>query len=99
MTLTTLTAEQETEAQQLAQRIEQASRSDILELARLLVSKREAEIFGETEFQVRDLVHRIGATAYQEHLAQKKTATGAAASAVLTAAKPPSFKITGRKRP
>ena len=28
-------------------------------LPRLLVSKRESEIFGETEFQARDVVHRV----------------------------------------
>ena len=67
----TLTQEQEQEAQELARRIEAATRDDVLALARLLVSKPEAEIFGQAEFQARDLVHRIGAKVFEVHLAQK----------------------------
>jgi hypothetical protein len=48
---------------------------EISNLARLLVSKPEEELFGQTEFQVRDMVLRIGAQAFQEHLRGKKTAT------------------------
>ena len=98
MTPSTLTVEQEAEAQRLALRIQETTREDILELARLLVSKREAEIFGETEFQARDVVHRLGAKAFEVHLAQKKTATPAAASSVSTASKPPNSRATERKR-
>jgi len=97
MTPTPLTVEQEAEAQRLAQRIQEVARADILELARLLVSKRESDIFGETEFQVRDVVHRVGAKAFEVHLAEKKTATAAAASSALTASKPPSSRTTARK--
>lgn len=97
MTPTTLTVKQEAEAQRLAQRIQEVAREDILELARLLVSKREADIFGETEFQVRDVVHRVGAKAFEVHLAEKKTATAAAASSALSASKPPSSRTTARK--
>lgn len=97
MTPTTLTVEQEAEAQRLAQRIQEVAREDILELARLLVSKRESEIFGETEFQARDLVHRVGAKAFEVHLAEKKTATAAPASSAATASKPPGFRTTERK--
>ena len=97
MLSTTLTSEQEAEAQRLAQRIHDQSRADILELARLLVSKPEAEIFGETEFQVREVVHRVGAAALEIHLAEKKTAIVAPASSALTASKPPSSRTTGTK--
>src|SRR5277367_572173 len=97
MTLSTLTAEQEAEAQRLTQQIQQECREDILALARLLVSKRESEIFGETEFQARDLVHRVAAKAFEVHLAEKKTATAAPASFASTASKPPSSRTTARK--
>jgi hypothetical protein len=40
-----------------------------------MVSKSDRELFGLTEFQVRDIVLRIGAKVYQEHLREKKTAT------------------------
>ena len=93
----TLTEEQEREAQELARRIEDAARGDILALARLLVSKPEAEIFGETEFQARDMVHRIGAKAFEVHLAQKKTATAAPASNVPAASRPRSSRDIGRR--
>ncbi len=74
-----LTQAEETEAQQLVQRIHQAVDSEITELAKLLLSKPTKELFGQTEFQVRDLVLRIGAKVYEEHLREKKTATKAPA--------------------
>lgn len=77
MTAITLTPEQEAQAQQLAALIQQATAHDLLRIARLLVSKDEAHTFGQTEFQLRDLVHRLGANALETALAQKKTATAA----------------------
>ncbi len=94
----TLSPEQEQQAQALAQRLRQAVDDDLLQLARLLVSKPENEIFGQTEFQLRDIVHHLGATALQVHLAEKKTATAAAASPAPTAARPRSSRTTGRRR-
>jgi GGDEF domain-containing protein len=75
MARTPLSPEREAEAQQLAEAIRQAIGEDILNVARTLVATDEATLFGETEFQVRDLVHKAGAQAYQTFLAQKKTAT------------------------
>lgn len=72
-----LSEEQEAEAKQLEAKIHQAVDREISDLARLLVSKSEPELFGQTEFQVRDLVLRIGAQAFEEHLRQKKTAIAA----------------------
>jgi len=92
-----LSPEQEQEAQALAGRIRQAVDGDILELARLLVSKPEHEVFGQTEFEVRDIVHQLGATALQTHLAEKKTVTGAPASSVPAAAKRRNSRTIGRK--
>jgi hypothetical protein len=97
MTSLTLTVEQELEAQQLLQRIQEESRADLLNLARLLVSKRESEIFGATEFQARDLIHRVGAKAFEVHLAKKKTAIAAPASSAPPATKRRSSRATGRR--
>ena len=72
-----LSATQEQEAKLLEAKIRHAIDQEIAGLARLLVGKSENELFGQTEFQVRDLVLRIGAQAYEEHLRQKKTATRA----------------------
>ncbi len=75
MTHHELSPEQEQEAKLLEAKIRLAVDQEIAGLARLLVSKSEHDLFGQTEFQVRDLVLRIGAQAYEEHLHQKKTAT------------------------
>ncbi len=72
-----LTQEQEQQAKLLESKIRLAVEQEISELARLLVSKADHEVFGQTEFQVRDLVLRMGAKAFQEYLSEKKTATTA----------------------
>jgi hypothetical protein len=72
---TTLSPEKEAEALALAQRIRELADDEILQMARLLVSKPDREIFGDTEFELRDIVLKVGAKAIEEHLRQKKTAT------------------------
>ena len=67
-----LSAEQETEAQALAQRIRELTDEEVVQMARLLVSKPDREIFGDTEFELRDIVLKLGAKALQERLRQKK---------------------------
>ena len=73
----TLSPEQEAEAKILEAKIQKAIQTEIADLARLMASKPDAELFGNTEFQVRDLVLRVGAKVYEEHLREKKTATKA----------------------
>jgi hypothetical protein len=70
-----LSPEQEALAAELAAVIADAARDDILEVARALASSSTASLFGETEFKVRDIVLRIAAKAYEQHLSRKKTAT------------------------
>src|SRR5262245_1430252 len=41
-------------------------------ITRLLVSKKDHELFGETEFQVRDLVHKIGARTIETAVNERK---------------------------
>jgi hypothetical protein len=74
-----LTAEQEAQAEELATRITEAIAADVLRVARLLVSKDTRHTFGQTEFQLRDLIHRAGAKALETSLTEKKTATTARA--------------------
>ena len=45
---------------------------EILQIARLLASKSNRELFGATEFRVRDVVHRIGARALEAALEERK---------------------------
>jgi hypothetical protein len=94
-----LSMEKEAEAQTLAQRIRELADDEIVQMARLLVSKSDRDIFGDTEFQLRDIVLKVGAKALEEHLRQKKTATTAAVSIVRTVPKRRNSKgIVPRRR-
>jgi hypothetical protein len=66
-----LSADQEAQARELAAAIPQLAEEELLQIARALVASRPADLFGDTEFQVRDLAHKIAAKAYQQRLAQK----------------------------
>jgi hypothetical protein len=75
MAISHLTKDQELEAKNLEEKIKTAIAKEVADLARLLVSTDEKNLFGATEFQIRELVLRIGAKVYSEHLREKKTAT------------------------
>jgi len=94
-----LSAELEAQAQELVARLRPQAEEDLLALARLLVSKEDRELFGDTEFEVRDIVHRLGAKAYTAHLVGKKRGTTVPASSARTASRAPSSTATGTKRP
>jgi len=55
-----LNADQEAEAQLIYERIRGAFDEEARRLAELMASKETRHIFGETEFQIRDRVHRLG---------------------------------------
>jgi hypothetical protein len=96
---TDLTPEQEAEAQRIYQALKQTSDADLLALARLLAGKRDHELFGATEFQVRDTVHRIGARALEAALAgRKKGGTTAPAAPARTARPRRSSTATSPRR-
>ena len=67
-----LTAEQEAEAQRLADTVAVKTKDELLQIMRLLVSKKDHELLGETEFHVRDIVHRVGAQAIETALDERK---------------------------
>jgi hypothetical protein len=52
--------------------LRQAAEADLRSLADLLASKEDRQLLGETEFEVRDLVHRIGAKALETALDERK---------------------------
>ena len=60
-----LTADQEAEAQRIEEQLTVALREDVRLMVRLLASKDNRHLLGETEFEVRDLTHRIGAKAVE----------------------------------
>lgn len=67
-----LTAEQEAEAERIADVVAGAARGEILQMARLLSSKSNRELFGATEFRIREIVHGIGARAMEAALEERK---------------------------
>src|SRR5262245_51460513 len=67
-----LTPEQKAEAQQLYEAFQGAFLEEARRLAELLASKADAQLLGRTEFEVRDGVHRLGATALQAALEERK---------------------------
>jgi hypothetical protein len=93
-----LTAELEAQAQELAARIRVRADEDILALARLLVSKKDTEVFGDTEFEARDIVHHVGAVALEERL-KKSLATKDRASTAPGASSRRNSRGTAGKRP
>lgn len=94
-----LPAEQEAQAQELVARLRPQAEEELLALARLLVSKEDRDLFGETEFAARDIVHRLGAKAFATHLAGKKRGTKARAWSARAAGKAPSSTATEAKAP
>jgi hypothetical protein len=67
-----LTPEQEQLAQHLYQSLQQTFLDEARRLARLLASKDDAHLLGQTEFEVRDAVHRLGAQALETALNERK---------------------------
>lgn len=67
-----LTAEQEAEAARIEDVVMGAARVEVRRMARLLASKQNRELLGETEFTLRDAVHRIAARGIDAALAERK---------------------------
>lgn len=65
-------AEQEAEIQRIKAVLMQSIDGDVEVMARLMASKENRDLLGETEFQVRDIVHRIGAKAMETVLNERK---------------------------
>ncbi len=67
-----LSAQQEAQAQRIFQVLKRTTDDDLLALARLLAAKKDRELLGQAEFEVRDRVHPIGAKAIQTALQERK---------------------------
>jgi hypothetical protein len=90
-----LTPDQEAEARRIYEVLKDKVDADLMAMARLLASKEMGELFGRTEFEVRDHVHRIGAAAIEGALAgRKKGGTRGPASSAGTATGRPSSSAT-----
>ena len=67
-----LTPEQKAEARRLYEALQGPFLDEARRLAELLASKADPQLLGKTEFEVRDIVHRLGATALQTALEERK---------------------------
>jgi hypothetical protein len=78
-----LTAQQQAQAERIFAALKAQAEGELWEMAQLLASKEDRQLLGETEFQVRDLAHRIGGQAVQTALEERKKrgTSGAVASA------------------
>lgn len=93
-----LTEEQEAEAAYIEDILKASSQVTVHYIARLLASKSNRELFGETEFQIRDAVHRLGAEGVDAALTErKKRGTKGRASSARAAAKTPSSSDTPKR--
>jgi hypothetical protein len=72
MSSSPLTPQQAEAADRILQSLRQAVETDLRGLAELLASKPDSQLLGQTEFEVRDRVHKIGAKAIQTALAERK---------------------------
>ena len=72
-----LPPEKRAEIDDLEQAIREAIDAEIHELAEGLATTDNAHPFGDNEFKIRAIAHRIAAKAVERHLAGKKTATKA----------------------
>ena len=67
-----LTTEQLAEAERIEDVLMAGVRGEARQIARLLASKQNSELLGETEFRIRDCCHRLGARAIDAALEERK---------------------------
>jgi hypothetical protein len=67
--------DKQAEIEDLEREIREAVDAEIGELAANLAATDDAHLFGDNEFKIRAIAHRIAAKALERHLARKKTDT------------------------
>jgi hypothetical protein len=67
-----LTPDQAALSDRIYQSLHQAAESDLRLLADLLASRPDHQLLGQTEFEVRERVHKIGAKALETALDERK---------------------------
>ena len=65
--------EKQAEVEDLKRAIREAIDTELNELAANLADADDAHVFGDNEFRIRALAHKIAAKAIEQRLAQKKT--------------------------
>ncbi len=72
MSFAHLPEEQARRAELLYESLKLATERDLKAIAELLATRSDDQLFGRTEFELRDLVHRLGAEALQTAAQQRK---------------------------
>ena len=72
MNLLDLNEEQQAQAERIEALLMERMRSEAKQMAAILASKPNSELFGETEFQIRDHCLRLGACAFDAALEERK---------------------------
>lgn len=86
-----LSADDQARVDQILDRVMGMARSELEQAAAMLVTRPNSEFFGQTEFLLRDAVHRIGARLLDAALEErKKGGTLGAPSAARSAEPTPS---------
>jgi len=67
-----LTAEQEREAEVITDILLAVLQVEAKRVGRLLASKENSEVFGQTEFQLRDILHELGVRGIDALLSERK---------------------------
>lgn len=72
-----LNAEQQERAERILRHLQSHADQHLKEMATLLASKPDCEVFGQVEFQIRDLVNKIAVEGIQANVdARKKGVPG-----------------------
>ena len=91
-----LTEEQADEAGRIRDILAAKSAIVVDYISRVLASKKNADLLGETEFLIRDAVHRLGAEGIDAALAERKRrGTKVPASSALSADATPNSRTIG----
>ena len=67
-----LTPAQEAEAQRIAVIVGKRAQEEVLQMARIMASKPDAQLLGATEFEVRERAHKLAASAIETALNERK---------------------------
>jgi len=95
-----MTPEQFEEAQRVFEVNKQAAEEELWRMACLTASKKDSEMLGETEFQLRDILFRLGARTLENAVNErrKKGGTQVVASPAITASTTHVSSTGDRKR-
>jgi hypothetical protein len=99
MDMASLSVEQRAEWDRIVGRVMAKARVEIETAALLVVSKADPQLFGQTEFQLRDMMHRLGASVLDAALDErKKRGTKGRRQPARTATKQPASSDTATRK-